>query len=202
MKIIYFLVYSTRKLWDRFYMHIARPMFKQVGKHVIFHPTNSSFTYQNISLGNYVFIGENARFWCTLSSITIRDHVIFAPNVSIIAGNHSYHVLGKWITDYKELDKRKEDDLPVVIESDVWVGTNVTILNGVKIGRGAIIAAGTVVTRDVPPYAIVGGVPAKVIKFRFTINQIMEHENVIYCEDERLKEEELEDIFMKYEGKE
>ena len=157
MKIIHFLVSSMGKLWDRFYMYVAKSLFKEVGKHVIFHPTNSSFTYQNISLGNYVFIGDNARFWCTLSSITVQDHVVFAPNVSLIAGNHSYHVVGKWITDYTNSDKRKEDDLSVVIDSDVWIGTNVTILNGVTIGRGAIVAAGAVVTKDVPPYSIVGG---------------------------------------------
>lgn len=126
-----------------------------------------------------MFIGDNARFWCTLSSITVKDHVVFAPNVSIIAGNHSYHIVGKWITDYKTSDKRKEDDLPVVIESDVWVGTNVTILNGVKVGRGAIIAAGAVVVKDVPAYAIVGGVPAKVLKYRFTGEEIRKHELIL-----------------------
>lgn len=180
MGVLYFLVTTVKKVWDRLYMYSVKSMFKKAGKHVIFHPTNSSFTYSNISLGNEVFIGDNARFWCVLSSITIQDHVVFAPNVSIIAGNHSYHIVGKWITDYKASDKRKEDDLPVVIESDVWVGTNVTILNGVKIGRGAIVAAGSVVTKDVPAYAIVGGVPAKVLKHRFTEEEIVKHERLLY----------------------
>ena len=87
--------------------------------------------------------------------------------------------MGKWITDYTTSDKRKEDDLPVVIESDVWVGTNVTILNGVRIGRGAIVAAGAVVIKDVPAYAIVGGVPAKVLKYRFTEEEIVCHEELL-----------------------
>ena len=119
MSVLHFFVTTVTKAWDRLYMYSVKSIFKKVGKHVIFHPTNSSFTYSNISLGNDVFIGDNARFWCTLSSITVMDHVVFAPNVSIIAGNHSYHIVGKWITDYKTSDKRKEDDLPVVIESDV-----------------------------------------------------------------------------------
>lgn len=179
MNVLYAFVTTVKKVWDRLYMYSVKSMFKQVGRHVIFHPTNSSFTYSNISIGNNVFIGHNARFWCTLSSITIGNHVTFAPNVSIIAGNHSYHIVGKWITDYEVNDKKKEDDLPVVIESDVWVGTNVTILNGVKVERGAIIAAGAVVVKDVPAYAIVGGVPAKVLKYRFTKEEIIEHESIL-----------------------
>ena len=179
MKVLCVLISFVERGWDRFYMFLARSMFREIGKNVVFHPSNSSFTYSNISLGNDVFIGDNARFWCTLSSITIKDHVVFAPNVSIIAGNHSYHIVGKWITDYKTSDKRKEDDLPVVIESDVWVGTNVTILNGVKVGRGAIIAAGAVVVKDVPAYAIVGGMPAKVLKYRFTEEEIVRHEELL-----------------------
>ena len=56
---------------------------------------------------------------------------------------------------------------PVVLEDDVWLGLRVTVMSGVTIGRGAVVAAGAVVTKDVPPYAIVGGVPAKIIKYRF-----------------------------------
>ena len=67
----------------------------------------------------------------------------------------------------------------MVIEDGVWMGCNVIVLKGVKVGRGAVVAAGAVVTKDVPPYAIVGGNPAKVIKFRFTDEQILEHERYL-----------------------
>lgn len=66
----------------------------------------------------------------------------------------------------------KEKAYPVVIGNDVWVGFGATVLAGVKIGDGAVIASGAVVTKDIPPYAIVGGVPAKVIRYRFTEEQI------------------------------
>ena len=58
-------------------------------------------------------------------------------------------------------------DQPVVIEDDVWVGANVTILKGVTIGHGSVVAAGAVVTKSCPPYSIIGGVPAKVLRKRF-----------------------------------
>ena len=86
-------------------------------------------------------------------------------------------------------------DLPVVIESDVWLGANVTILKGVTIGRGSVIAAGAVVNRNVPPYSISGGIPAHTLRFRFTRDQIMEHERLLYREDERLSPETVEKLF-------
>ena len=64
----------------------------------------------------------------------------------------------------------------MVIEDDVWCGANVTILKGVTIGRGSIVAAGAVVTHSFPPYSVIGGVPAKLLKMRFTPEEIVEHE--------------------------
>lgn len=188
----------TYKVIDRLYMYISKSRFNNIGNNVIFHPVNSSFTYKNISLGNEVYIGINAKFWCTESAINIGHHVTFGPNVSIIAGNHSSHIVGKWITDYEISDKRPEDDKPVIIDNDIWVGANVLILNGVHINRGAIVGGGSLVTKEVPPYAIVGGVPAKVLKWRFSIEQILEHEEKLYPKDERLSKHCLEEIIKKY----
>lgn len=80
----------------------------------------------------------------------------------------------------------------------MWIGCNVTLLAGVTIGRGATIAAGAVVNRDVPPYSIAGGVPTKFIKFKWTIDEIMEHERILYDENERFSKDELISIFQKY----
>lgn len=87
----------------------------------------------------------------------------------------------------------------VTIEEDVWMGANVSILCK-KVGRGAVIACGAVCKKDVPPYSIVGGVPAKVIKFRFTIDEILEHEEKLYSPEERLTKNELEVIFNQFEN--
>ncbi len=78
------------------------------------------------------------------------------------------------------LDLNHEYDQEVVIEEDVWCGVNVTILKGVTIGRGAIIAAGSVVTKDIPPYSIAAGIPAKPLKMRWSPEQIKEHESLLY----------------------
>ena len=73
-------------------------------------------------------------------------------------------------------DKLPENAAAVVIEDDIWTGANVTILKGVTIVRGSVVAAGAVVTKSCPPYSIIGGVPAKVLKMRFTQPEIIEHE--------------------------
>lgn len=77
-------------------------------------------------------------------------------------------------------DKLPENDAAVVIEDDVWTGANViTILKDVTIGRGSVVAAGAVVTKSCPPYSIIGGVPAKMLKMRHTQDEIIEHEKTL-----------------------
>jgi acetyltransferase-like isoleucine patch superfamily enzyme len=97
---------------------------------------------------------------------------------------------------YDVHEKRPEDDRDVIIEDDVWVGSGAIILKGVRVGRGSIVAAGAVVNKGVPPYTIVGGVPAKVLSIRFgNIEKIMKHELAIYPPERRLSVECLEGLF-------
>lgn len=134
---------------------------------------------KNISVGNYVEIGPRALFWTTRANIIIKNHVIFRPNVTIITGDHPTNIVGKYIMDISDDEKPMECDSDVVIEDDVWIGCNATILKGVHIQTGTIIAAGSVVTTSTDPYGIYGGVPAKKIKERFTPEQLKHHLEVI-----------------------
>jgi acetyltransferase-like isoleucine patch superfamily enzyme len=112
----------------------------------------------------------------TRAEIRIGSHVMFGPGVTIRGGNHRFDLLGRYVDTITDMEKRTEDDLGVLIEDDVWVGGNATILHGVKVGRGSIIGASAVVTRDVPPYSIAVGNPARVIGRRFTDEEIARHE--------------------------
>ena len=111
--------------------------------------------------------------------IIIGDHVVFGPHVSIRGGDHRFDIIGKYVDEVGDNDKMPENDADVIFEGDNWIGMNVTILKGVTIGRGAIIAAGAVVNKNVPRYAIVGGIPAKILKYRFNEEEIAKHEAML-----------------------
>lgn len=148
---------------------------KYCGKHVYLRPSSSDFKgLWNLSVGDCTSIPKGSVFYCTEAPLTIGKKVIFGPHPTIITGDHRIDVIGKYIVDSN--DKLPENDAPVVIEDDVWTGANVTILKGVTIGHGSVIAAGAVVTESCPPYSIIGGVPAKVLKMRFTPEEIEQHE--------------------------
>lgn len=139
---------------------------------------------------------------------SLRDAVILNPNAKFVLGNGSgaaeglkvatgnhAQFIGRLYRTITEEEKPEGYDKDVIVEDNVWIGMNVILLSGVTIGRGAVIAAGAVVSKDIPPYCIAGGVPARPIKFRWTINQIIEHEKICYPEEERFTRYELESIF-------
>ena len=138
-----------------------------------------SGTPKNVYLGDDCHIGENNMLLCLLAPVKIGNHFMSGPNVTFITGNHRIDIVGKYMTEIINKDKLPENDVEIVVEDDVWIGAGSIILKGVRIGHGSVVAAGSIVTKDVPPYAIVGGNPAKVIKYRFTENEIIEHEKHI-----------------------
>lgn len=157
-------------------MICLRPLFREYGRDFLF-DSDSIFSFSNILIGDYVFIGAGACFAASETYIKIGNKVMFGPNVTIMGGDHNTTKIGHYMYDVHE--KISNNDLPVIIEDDVWIGTGAIILKGVTIGRGSIIAAGAVVTKSIPPYSIAGGVPAKVIKYRFSSDEIKLHEQLL-----------------------
>jgi len=189
MKIIYLLFDLLRKAVKGFGLLSLRLRWGACGRHVRFWPFDSYFTYKNIFIGNDVYIGQRATFISTESTIHIGNKVLFGPGVTIVTGDHSISKIGVFIKDNRT--KEPEDDQPVVIEDDVWVGSNVTILKGVRVGRGSVLASCALILADILPYTIVGGVPCKIIKTRFTLAQAIEHEKILYREGDRFPPNQL-----------
>ncbi len=134
-----------------------------VGRHTNVHPTTIVRYGKNVKIGDNCLINHNNLLQPGKGpngTITIGNYVHTGVNVMFMAFNHGFYTktVPTKVRDYM--------DAPIVVEDDVWIGAGCIILAGVTIGKGAIIAAGAVVNKDVPPYAIVGGVPAKIIKYR------------------------------------
>lgn len=165
-------------LWDKLLCIFYKRAMKHCGKGVYLRPSQSDLKgLWNLSIGDGTSIPKGSVFYCTEAPLTIGKKVVFGPRPTIITGDHRTDVVGSYILD--NVEKLPENDAPVVIEDDVWCGANVTILKGVTIGRGSIVAAGAVVTRSCPPYSIIGGIPAKIIGQRFTDEDVQRHEALI-----------------------
>lgn len=133
-------------------------LFDNFGTNINIQPGVSAHPFGNISIGDNSGIGRDCLI-SALDKVYIGRNVMIGPQVFIYTANHST-VLGK------PMNEQPMITAPVVIGDDVWVGSRVTILPGVNIGDGAVIAAGAVVAKDVEPYSIYGGVPAKLISLR------------------------------------
>ncbi len=137
---------------------ICRRIFKYAGKKINIEKGAYFGDGSEIEIGDYSAIGVNCQ---TCGPIKIGNDVMMGPDVIILTLHHKFDRL-----DIPMWQQGHYPSEPVVIGDDVWIGTRAIFLPGVKIGKGAIIGAGAVITKDVPEYAIVGGNPAKVIKFR------------------------------------
>ena len=170
--------------WDKLWASVWKQCMKHCGKNVYLRPMSSDIKgLWNLSVGDGTSIPKGSTIYCTDAPCTIGRKVVFGPKPTIITGDHRIDLIGKYIIDVtvddKFIDGKNPYDAPVVIEDDVWVGANVTILKGVTIGRGSVVAASAVVTKSCAPYSIIGGVPAKLIRMRFTEEQIDEHEKAL-----------------------
>lgn len=155
----------------------------------IINPKNV-FIYTDTGMGNCSISAVNARF-------IVKKGTAIGGGLNAHTGNHA-RIIGTFLNQIRDCDKPKGYDRDIVIDEDAWIGSNVTLLAGVHIGRGATVAAGAVVTKDIPPYCIAGGIPAKVIKAYWDIPQIIEHEKKLYPEKDRYSENELETLLQNY----
>ena len=166
---------ETRPRW---FIRMLAPLYQHRGKHTVIHRSARMDTppYRKFWLGDYsvvesfacinnavgdVIIGNHTRIGLhntIIGPVTIGSHVNLAQGITITALNHNFD------DSEKRIDQQGISTKEVVLEDDIWVGANAVILPGVTIGKHAVVAAGAIVTKDVPPHSLVAGVPAKVIR--------------------------------------
>lgn len=154
----------------------------------ITHPENLYFG-DNVSIrGFFTFISHTGRLF-------IKGHCDISQRFTVVTGNHTTKPpLDMWQSDCNH-SAYGDKEMDTIVEEDVWIGINVTLMPGVTIGRGSIIGAGSVVTKSVPPYCIAAGVPCKVIKMKFSIDEILKREKILYPKENRLDIQILKNIF-------
>ena len=166
---------ETRPRW---YVRMLAPLYQHRGRHSKIYRSVRMDTppYRKFSLGNYsviesfscinnavgdVIIGDHTRIGLhntVIGPVSIGSHVNLAQGITITALNHNFE-------DKKQrIDSQGVLTNPVILGDDVWIGANAVVLPGVNIGHHSVVAAGAVVTKDVPPHSLVAGVPAKIIK--------------------------------------
>ena len=177
-KLVDWLIMNQVETRPRWYIRLLAPFYQHRGKHSVIHRSVRMDTppYRRFCLGDYsvvesfacinnavgeVMIGDHTRIGLhntIIGPVTIGSHVNLAQGITVTALNHNFE------NAEKHIDEQGVSTTPVTIEDDVWIGANAVILPGVHIGNHCVVAAGAVVTKDVPPHSLVGGVPAKIMK--------------------------------------
>jgi acetyltransferase-like isoleucine patch superfamily enzyme len=156
------------------YAHVEQRRRLRAGPGLRMSPSVSLRNSERITLGSGVHVGERSSLWAgnTRGRIVVGDKALLGPEVFVTASDYGI-AWGAPIMDQATVET------DVVIGSDVWLGVRATVVAGVRIGDGAVVAAGAVVTSNVPPGAIVGGVPARVIGWRpgFPAERLPEQES-------------------------
>ena len=177
-KLIDWVIMNQVETRPRWFIRLLAPLYQHRGKHSVIHRSARMDTppYRKFWLGDYsviesfacinnavgdVMIGDHTRIGLhntVIGPVKIGSHVNLAQGITVTALNHNFADADK------RIDEQGVSTNPVTIEDDVWIGANAVILPGVTIGNHCVVAAGAVVTKDVPPHSLVAGVPAKVIK--------------------------------------
>lgn len=183
--------------WYKMYIKVQNKYkYGEYGKGAVILSPIDIVNFSNVFIGKYSRIQAHSKIINYSGKFIIKDYSACGAGLTVVTGNHKPIVgIPQAIANNLHIGDLEKN---VCIDEDVWIGSNVTLLSGAYINRGCFVGSGSLVNREIPPYAIVVGIPAKIIKCRFSIEQIIEHEKALYPESMRYKYEELQQIFSNY----
>lgn len=188
-----------------FKLFLFKRRWKKHNKHNFTH-ADGYFDLDRVTVGKNTYGGINVMTYNKEASLKIGQYCSVGPNVCfVLSADHYLDKISTYPFKVKCLNEPQEgvSKGDIIVDDDVWIGYGATILSGVHIGQGAVIAAGAVVSSDIPPYAIAGGVPAKVIRYRFEPNMIEELLKIDYSKlDQSMIEQHIDDLYTKLSDRE
>jgi acetyltransferase-like isoleucine patch superfamily enzyme len=194
---------ENHEIWfrlQRLYIHNLNPSnYASIGKHCDL-DFEMVTVPENVTLEDYSRIQNHFNFISYKGKLIVKKYAAIGAGCIIIPGDHIPTVgVPQYLAGKLHIN---DVDGEIVIGEDAWVGAGTILLSHCQIGRGAIVAAGAVVTKSIPPYAVVAGVPAKIIATRFSVEQILQHESILYPVEERMSQVELDKLFNEhFQGK-
>ena len=170
----------------------------QSGKHIQIQP-NSVIVPDNLYMEDNTRLQNLNNMISNHGKVVIKKYGVVSSGCILVPGAHTPTV---GVPQFLSILHINDVEQTITVGEDAWVGAGCILLSHCKIGRGAVVGAGSVVSKDIPPYAVVVGSPAKIIGVKFSIEQILKHESILYPPEERMSRSELDELFSKhFEGK-
>ena len=186
---------GLNKVWAQYVSPYNRRKFAKIGKHSVVQ-SGSTLVPENMIIDDHCVIQDHINFISNKGKLIVKKYSVISSGCTIIPGAHKLMVgVPFYLSTMKHVGDEEGD---IIIEEDCWIGAGCILLPKCHIRRGAVVGAGSIVKKDIPPYAVAVGTPARIIATKFSIDQIIAHESVLYPPAERMSRDELETLFKEY----
>ena len=182
-------------IYSQYYAPLNCEKYGRIGKHSVIR-NNSILNHSNMYIDDWCIIQDQTNFISYHGKLTVKKFSVIASGCTIVPGSHSLTVGVPFFLSTSHHINDVEGD--ITIDEDCWIGAGCILLPKCHIGRGAVVGAGSVVKKDIPPYAVVVGSPARIIAAKFSLEQVIKHEAILYPPNERFSKVELERLYAEY----
>lgn len=182
---------------EQYCCHLYPEKFAMIGKHT---QIGSPVTLkpENIEMDDHTRIQNGVNMIASGGRLIVKKFSAISSEVVIVPGGHTPTV---GLPQFLSITHINDKERTIIVEEDCWIAARAMLLSTAHIGRGAVIGANTVISKRIPPYAVVSGNPATIVAVRFSLEQVIEHEKILYPEKERLPYDYLKRLYdTKYAG--